>query len=132
MWWWLGCGAFGNSAPDLVSINGQPITYLFGVPIGVPTLQGAVGADLPITLDIRDTEGDDVRVWFPRAPEGLSFAADDTAGVWRIPSDPPARYLQLEIVLDDQNEFDPRQSEYSVPLSISGLDTGDTAVMPPG
>jgi hypothetical protein len=122
-----GCGVFGNTAPKLVSINGDRVGYLFGIPVLLPTLEGSTGRDVPIFLDISDPEHDAVNVWFPFAPDGLDFPHDATSGTWHIPDAPPPRYLRLEIVLEDQNRYDPRSSEYVIPLSIRGLDTGDTA-----
>lgn len=128
----LGCGLFGNSAPKLVSINNEPLVYFLGIPVFVPSLDGAVGEDLPIFLEIDDAEGDAVDVWFPDAPGGFEFDHTATSGVWHVPMDPPTRYVRRlhAIVLADHHPTDPRQSEYELQIALDGLETGETAYVP--
>ena len=120
----LGCGGLlSNSAPKLVTFNGDPVRHFLGFPIGDLRLDVTPGEAQVLALELQDAERDALTVWFPWQPEGLEFPRDATQGIWNVPAEPTVSVGSLSIVVLDDNVDDPRSNEYSVTVNGLSLDT---------
>ena len=124
----VGCGFAGNSPPKLVSVNGVQHHPWWGFQDLAGALVAVPGEPFTITLEVRDREGDEVRVWWPSAVPGLTTDPSALEVVWDVPED-PADDAGFYVVLEDLHPRSPRSSGYEIPITwVSRWDTGlDTA-----
>jgi len=111
-----------NKAPELLAINGVPIKpKRFDLGLGAG-LVVTPGERLDLTLEVRDRQGHDVKVWFVAPPPGLEFDPDGVTGHWDVPAEDELVevYYALSIALQDDAK-DSRSQTYEVPLSWPGL-----------
>lgn len=114
----VGCDAdlFTNNPPVLLSFNGYDFTrrqqYLYPPP---ESLHFEQGETLELSAEIRDPEHQDVRIWWPWAPQGWEFDPDGTTGVWQVPED-YNDWPRAMMILEDTNRRNPRASSYWIPL----------------
>ncbi len=114
------CGQLGNGPPSLVSVNGVDVEQEAGeayLPTGQQALGTAPNEVFALELDVSDPDGDDVLVWFPRAPAGLAFPPDALNGVWDVPDTWDG--APLELILEDVDPNDPRESRWFIPLWVA-------------
>lgn len=115
----LACGQLGNAPPTLVSVNGVEVEREAGesfVPSGDPALSTLPNDVFELVLEVSDPDGDDVFVWFPRAPAGLLFPPDAREGVWTVPDTWDG--APIEVILQDVDERDPRESRWFIPVWV--------------
>lgn len=117
--------AFENDPPRLLSANGVEYSRLFGFDTTSAAFQYTPGEDFEITLEFDDPEGQDVEVWWPKAPGGWEFDPHGATGVWHVPSPGVYVYESTGVLVDD-HEKDPGMTSFTLPLftNSSDIDTG--------
>ena len=115
----VGCGFAGNSPPKLVSVNGVAYHPWWGFQDFTGALEAVPGEPFTITLEVRDREGDEVRVWWPSAVPGLTADPSALEVVWDVPED-PADDAGFYVVLEDLHPRSPRSSGYEIPITWFG------------
>ncbi|MFK7929096.1 MAG: hypothetical protein AB8H79_12965 [Myxococcota bacterium] len=119
----IGCGdVVPNKAPDLLTINGIEVkSKRFDLGLG-QGLSVTPGERLDLSLEVRDRQGHDVKVWFVAPPPGLEFDPDGLTGHWDVPAEDDLFeiYYSLDIALQDDAK-DSRSQTYEVPLFWVGL-----------
>jgi hypothetical protein len=81
-----GCG--GNNAPDILTFNGAEVkTDFWGQSYLDQTFDFAPGDVIPFRVHVIDPDGDNVQIWFPKAPLGFEFPPDGSTGTWSVPVD---------------------------------------------
>jgi hypothetical protein len=122
-------GCSGNTAPELLTINGLDVDDLPNFASDAPPeLTAEAGETFVITLEIRDRQGDVVKAWWPWAPPGWDFVPEETSGTWVVPDD--AFVSGMKLVLEDDHPRDPEVRVIDLPIAAYGVwDTGgaDTA-----
>ena len=62
------------------------------------------GETLPLSLDVRDADNDEVRLWFPKSPPGWRFQPDAREGTWTVPEDFEAKWWAVIVLAEDSGD----------------------------
>ncbi len=94
-----------NRAPLFMTFMGEPVVQeLFDDPYVDRGFTFSPGETVDIDIEVRDPEGQDVELWFPQAPPGLSFEPEARKGTWNVPEDFPAAWWTLVIIAQDSGD----------------------------
>ena len=107
----MGCNIGGNTPPKFHTINGEEVKYLFGfayVPSTIFTpLVVEPGTRWDISIEVSDSNGDDVEILFPEAPGQINFNQETKKGYWNIPAEVVDYFPTLQILaVDDKGASD--------------------------
>lgn len=125
----LACGAFQNTAPILVSVNGVLLDRSGYLPPD-PALTYTPGETLPLRLEVDEPDRDRFRVWWPYAPGGLDFLPDDTEGTWAVHPEQPDVTGLIVLIVDDHPQT-PRSAAWTLTLYAEGYEPGGDTAAPP-
>ena len=122
----LACGFGGNNPPKFQQFNDIDVRYLFGIAF-LPFdtyLSASTGEQVDFDIKVRDSDGDDISLFFPSAPVGLHFSSDAKTGYWQVPEEPIAEYAPFQIVaVDEHGASDVLFVDYTIDNFL--YDTGD-------
>jgi hypothetical protein len=121
--WMLACAAIENQAPKFVSVAGVEAKHDILTDEYSPKRNVVVDLGEPFAVEVKDPEHQDIAIWVPLAPPGLSFDSDahtitiDDAGALT------ATWFGFQVIAQDSSK-DPEESICYVGGYIAGFDTG--------
>jgi len=92
-----------NSEPRFISVNGQSVKRIFGIPFLPDALSVRPGETLEIEIEVLDRERDDIELLFPHVPAGFDFPRDGKKGTYSPPSEQTFEQIELEIIALDEH-----------------------------
>lgn len=122
LWALLACTT--NQPPKFLTVNGVEVKYIFDTPLLLngPNPSTAVGDTLSLVIELRDREGDQVRLWWSDAPPGFEADPDSTFATWTVPEDYWAGFAQLTVVAEDDHD-PPAAEAFVFAVEVMGVDT---------
>ena len=118
------CGGVGNQPPRFLTFNGVEVEKEFWGEWWVWDIRFAFwpGETIPFEVEVSDPEGQEVLLWWPKAPPGFSFPPDARSGTWEVPADFPAVFWPFTVIAQDDGE-EPEASVLRVDFT-AGPDSG--------